>query len=103
MTEGLSGEEFRTIATFLGVFIAAGYTAYLGNKKGRPTSAATAAAIQSASCRAADVLPNVKALERQNERLIEEVEELGQVVEAARSEVRGLRDILIRIEDRTSR
>jgi hypothetical protein len=80
----------------IGIGFAAIGAVWKGFRSGRPTATAMAAAVQSANCRAVDLAPTFQALRRDhadiNGRLTEVQDDLGE-----------LRDMLVRIEDRTRR
>ena len=65
-----------------------------GAKKGRPTSAAVAGAIQSANCRVPDLQPAIEALRA-------EQEEISDTLREMRRDANSTREMVVRIEERT--
>lgn len=90
--KSLGEDELRLLATFISLIIAGTLAAFLGYRKGKPTSAAAAAAVEAAStCRAREDLG--PAIEHMAEKLneIERVQR-QQDVTLARLDERTRRD-----------
>jgi len=91
---GLSEQDAVVIGTGVGAFIGALLIAVRGAKKGRPTSAAVASAIQSANCRVPDLQPAIEALRA-------EQEEISDTLREMRRDANSTREMVVRIEERT--
>ncbi len=91
------------VGSFAGL-IGAAYAAYKGARQGRPTSAAAVAAIAAAPpeppCRVAQTGPAFEAV-RADLAAIREA--LGELREEQRERGEAMRDLLVKIEDRTAR
>lgn len=84
---GITEQDLVIAGAGLGAFVAAVMAAVKGARSGRPSQATTQAV--ATSCAAAGLGPQVA--------------EIGETVDDLRGELRDMRDILVRIEDRTSR
>ena len=92
----LEPEQLAILGVGFVAFVGTVWSGITGARKGKPTSTAVAAAIEAASCRSGDLVPIILRLEGQIGDLAEELEEM-------KTQQQRQRDILVRIEDRTTR
>ncbi|QDC11287.1 hypothetical protein FHY55_19515 [Oceanicola sp. D3] len=95
---GLSEQDFMVLMTGAGTLIGAGMAAVIGARKGKPTSAAVAGAIEAANCRAGDITPQVVALREDMTRLAKHLRDLE---DESRARDERTLEYLVRLEDRT--